>query len=294
MSASEQPDPRPQGAAQASPHAGVFHTGFGDKLRRGREALGLAVLDVSAKLKLSERQVEAMEKEDFAQLPDEVFCRGFVRNYARLVKLDPGELIIPVDIHAAAAETITAPSEGVIFASPGLRRWVLLPLLALAFFILLVALLYYWLRQGENTLVGESAVPAAVAPPLSRPIPQPAVPLPVAPLPQAAVPAPVAPADAPVPTPPAAQAAATPTTNPAGKAHTLRFAPSLDAWIQVVDGAGNRYSKLVRAGTVEVFAGEAPFKLVVGEAAQVQLTYDGHRIDLTPFIGQKVARLTLE
>jgi hypothetical protein len=34
--------------------------------------------------------------------------------------------------------------------------------------------------------------------------------------------------------------------------------------------------------------------LVVGEAARVRLSYDGHSIDLTPFIGQKVARLTLE
>jgi cytoskeleton protein RodZ len=41
-------------------------------------------------------------------------------------------------------------------------------------------------------------------------------------------------------------------------------------------------------------SGIAPFRLVVGEAAQVRLTYDGRPIDLTPFIGQKVARLTLE
>ena len=101
----------------------------------------------------------------------------------------------------------------------------------------------------------------------------------------AAKPAAVAPAPAPVPVPAAVATL---------KTHTLRFAPALDAWIQVVDGKGKRYSKLVRSGDVEAFAGEAPFKLVVGEAAQVQLSYDGHPIDLTPYIGQKVARLTLE
>ena len=57
---------------------------------------------------------------------------------------------------------------------------------------------------------------------------------------------------------------------------------------------GNRFSKLVRAGSAESFSGEPPFKLVVGEAARVRMSYDGHVIDLTPFIGQKVARLTLE
>jgi cytoskeleton protein RodZ len=316
MSATEQAVPGQQ--AEASACSSIFHPGLGDKLTRARVALGLGISDVAAKLKLSERQIEAMEAEDFAQLPGEVFSRGFVRNYARLLKLDPEQLIIPVDIHAAVAETITAPSEGVIFASPGLRRWVLLPLLVLGFFVLLVALIYYWLRQGEETLVNETPASAAVVsqplPPLypipvnplsppatltpdatapvdaapTAPVPMtPNMPSPVAPplvtplpaTPQAAIPAPVAP---------------TPVVAPAGKGRTLRFAPSLDAWIQVVDGEGKRYSKLVRAGSVELFSGLPPFKLVVGEAAQVQLTYDGHRIDLTPFIGQKVARLTLE
>jgi cytoskeleton protein RodZ len=74
----------------------------------------------------------------------------------------------------------------------------------------------------------------------------------------------------------------------------MRFEPTQDAWIQVVDGKGSRFSKLVRAGTAESFSGEPPFRLVVGEAALVKLTYNGHNIELTPYIGQKVARLTLE
>ncbi len=306
--------------------ASVFHPGFGEKLRNTRIALGLTPADVAAKLKLGARQIESLEAEDFAQLPGEVFTRGFVRNYARLLELDPEQLIVPVDIHAVVSETVTAPSEGVIFASPGLRRWVLLPMLALAIFVVLVAVLYYWLRQGEDTLVGDTPTagpaaavalgpapvlpqpPAAVAPahavapadvapvlpgsappPSAMPTVAPAlaatpVQPPAAPS-AAAKPAAVAPAPAPVPVPAAVATL---------KTHTLRFAPALDAWIQVVDGKGKRYSKLVRSGDVEAFAGEAPFKLVVGEAAQVQLSYDGHPIDLTPYIGQKVARLTLE
>jgi cytoskeleton protein RodZ len=77
-------------------------------------------------------------------------------------------------------------------------------------------------------------------------------------------------------------------------AHVLRFQADQDAWIQVVDGEGKRFSKLIRAGSADSMSGIAPFRLVVGEAAQVRLTYDGRPIDLTPFIGQKVARLTLE
>jgi len=304
----------------AASQPGAFHAGFGEKLKRAREALGLTPADVAAKLKLGTRQIEALEAEDLANLPGEVFTRGFIRNYARLVEIDPEQLIVPVDIHAAVAETITAPSEGVIFSSPGLRRWVLLPMLALGFFVLLVALLYYWLRQGENALVDQQAAPVpAVVVPAAPPLPMPAasnvlppdiapasvVPADAAPSMPASMPASMPPAATPVSSPPAAPSSAANSTPPlsqavpadtatTGKIHTLRFTPGLDAWIQVVDGQGKRYSKLVRAGSAETFAGEAPFKLVVGEAAQVQLSYDGHHIDLTPYIGQKVARLTLE
>lgn len=299
----------------------VFHPGFGEKLRLAREALGLTPADVAAKLKLGPRQIEALEAEDLEHLPNDVFTRGFVRNFARLVEVDPEQLIVPVDIHAAVAETITAPSEGVIFTSPGMRRWVLLPLLALAFFLLLVAALYYWLRQGENALISTPVaqapallLPAPVTgmPPATLPANQPPVPSPVTTETAASAAAPASVPGTPIPVPapvpvnqpvPAVQPVmplnqAAPTAPaapvPGGKIHTLRFVPGLDAWIQVVDGQGKRYSKLVSAGSIETFSGEAPFKLVVGEAAQVKLSYDGHHIDLTPFIGQKVARLTLE
>lgn len=74
----------------------------------------------------------------------------------------------------------------------------------------------------------------------------------------------------------------------------MRFEPTEDAWIQVVDAKGMRFSKLVRAGAVKVVSGTPPFRLVVGNAANVGLIYNGHVIDLKPYIGEKVARLTLE
>lgn len=341
----------------------AFKPGFGEKLRLARTAQGLSPADVAAKLKLGARQIESLEAEELGQLPGEVFTRGFVRNYARLVGVDPEQLIIPVDPHAVVAESVTAPSVGVLFSAPGLRRWVLLPLLAMGFFVLLVAVLYYWLRQGEDALVTAPVEPspaslASMAPPVPV-LPVPATPpaaseaVPLAPADTApsvsSAPAPIpahapaltpAPAAAPAPLPPSAVKPATPVTPspmapsgvpgkpvatpqipaiatppaqvlvaakptppapapsasaslPSGQ-HILRLAPALDSWVQIVDGQGKRYSKLVRAGSSESFVGVAPFKLVVGEAAQVQLTYDGHAIDLNPFIGQKVARLTLE
>ncbi|MDP2787585.1 MAG: DUF4115 domain-containing protein [Pseudomonadota bacterium] len=293
----------------------VFQADSGARLKAAREAKEMAVADVAAKLKLTSRQVEALEEEDLGHLPSEVFVRGFVRNYARLVGLEPDSLIAPMDVQTEVSDTITAPSAGLDVGSNGLRRWLVYPMLGMAVFLLLVTALYYWLSQGEDTLISappELAVVSSPAPAVS-PIPEA-----VAPAADGAVITPLALPDVSAQSAPDAAVSpdavsVTPAASVVGKPaapeaiapsnaeanvktgpRSMRFEPAQDAWIQVVDAKGNRFSKLVRAGTAETFAGEPPFRLVVGEAALVKLTYNGHSIDLTPFIGQKVARLTLE
>jgi cytoskeleton protein RodZ len=301
----------------------VFQAGFGARLKAAREAGNLSLADVAAKLKLTARQVEALEQEEFSHLPSEVFVRGFVRNYARLVGIEPDSLIAPIDVQAAVSETITAPNAGLNVGPSNFRLWLVYPAIGVTLFLILVAALYHWLRQGEDTLIEtppeavsqvestslpvDAPKPVEPASPVSEPqitlLPPPVVNPPVSSLAADSAPAPGNAA----PTPPAQP---TPAVKPAAPAidvkplnadanvkvglRTMRFEPAQDAWIQVVDGKGKAFSKLVRAGSAESFAGEPPFRLVVGEAALVKLTYNGHSIDLTPFIGQKVARLTLE
>jgi cytoskeleton protein RodZ len=60
----------------------------GEQLRVAREAAGLTVADVASKLKLSSRQVGAIEAEDWTALPERTFTRGFFRSYARLLGVD--------------------------------------------------------------------------------------------------------------------------------------------------------------------------------------------------------------
>jgi cytoskeleton protein RodZ len=291
----------------------VFQPEFGARLSAARQARNLSVADVAAKLKLTPRQIECLEREDLEHLPSEVFVRGFVRNYARLVGIDPESLIAPVDAQAEVSETITAPNAGLNVGSSSLRRWLMYPLIAMVLFVVVVAALYHWLRQGENTLIGmppetieqvEPLVSAGAPEEIINPPPTPIDVLPAAPLPAPAPTEPASPASEtrvePVPPPPTSPAVVAEPARMNADANvktglrSMRFEPAQDAWIQVIDAKGNRFSKLVRAGSAETFSGEPPFRLVVGEAALVKLTYNGHSIDLTPFIGQKVARLTLE
>jgi transcriptional regulator with XRE-family HTH domain len=62
------------------------------RLRAAREALGLTTADVAARTRITLRHVEALDRGNLASLPGRPYVLGFVRNYARVVGLDEGEL----------------------------------------------------------------------------------------------------------------------------------------------------------------------------------------------------------
>jgi cytoskeleton protein RodZ len=59
--------------------------GPGTILRRAREAKGLDIAAIASMLHLSEFKIKAIEADDFDSLPEPVFVRGYLRNYARIV-----------------------------------------------------------------------------------------------------------------------------------------------------------------------------------------------------------------
>lgn len=69
----------------------------GSTLRGERERQGLSVAEVAATLKLTPRQIEAIEAGRFEDLPGFAFAKGFVRNYARLLHLDPQALLASME-----------------------------------------------------------------------------------------------------------------------------------------------------------------------------------------------------
>ncbi len=78
------------------------------ELRTAREAQGLSVADVAAKLRMGARQIDAMERGDWASLPGLAFVRGAVRSYGRLLEQDVGPLL--ASIGGFAEPTAKAPA----------------------------------------------------------------------------------------------------------------------------------------------------------------------------------------
>ncbi|WP_090444581.1 RodZ domain-containing protein [Duganella sp. CF458] len=74
----------------------------GAALAAAREAMGLSVEQVADQLKLAPRQVAAIEQGDFDALPNRAVTRGFIRAYAKAVRLDPAPLVAMVEVEGAA------------------------------------------------------------------------------------------------------------------------------------------------------------------------------------------------
>lgn len=84
----------------------------GAQLAAAREALGLTVMQIADQLKLAPRQVVALEAGDLAALPNLAVVRGFVRAYAKAVKLDAAPLVAmiaaPVELSAVPRRQVSA------------------------------------------------------------------------------------------------------------------------------------------------------------------------------------------
>ena len=64
----------------------------GTELAAARERLGLSREDVSQRTKISVERLLAIEQEDLPNLPPLVYLKGFVREYATAVQLDPDQV----------------------------------------------------------------------------------------------------------------------------------------------------------------------------------------------------------
>lgn len=66
---------------------------FGEEMRRQREIRGISLKEIADSTKISKRYLEAIEKDSYGTLPAPVFTRGFVREYARYLGLNPDEAV---------------------------------------------------------------------------------------------------------------------------------------------------------------------------------------------------------
>jgi cytoskeleton protein RodZ len=268
--------------------------GPGRTLARLRVERRLSVSDVAQRLKYGQRQIEALEAEEFDRLPGATFVRGMVRGYAKLLETDPEPILGSLERRYVPGEiSLDLRAKRVPFPQGGKRRGTRAYLFLSLVILVLAGLLYEWRVGAFPWARFASSAPAPQK--QARPGPaSPATPAraeaesPVSPpvtVAEKAVPA-LAPAPGPQ-SQPKPQA-------PGGEVRVaLEFAG--ESWVEIKDGEGKMLmSQLNPSGSRRVVSGRGPLSLVIGNAANVRLTYKDKLLDLKPYIQIEVARLTLD
>lgn len=78
----------------------------GAVLSAARQGHGLTIEQVASHLNLAPRQVMALEADDFAALPGMVIARGFLRSYAKFLRLDPVAVLAMLGEQSQAASSV--------------------------------------------------------------------------------------------------------------------------------------------------------------------------------------------
>lgn len=286
----------------------------GGLLRAAREAAALTVDAVAQQLKLAPRQVKAIEDGDFTQLPGRTFVRGFVRNYARLLHLDPDAILgaLPEGTATPALEApplhATAPTIGEIpppeNGKPSWTRW-LIPATLIA--IIGATVVYEQLRTPAEPRRASAREASAAAEPRAKEAPPEVVGTPLPNPVTAPATAPASPPPSPAVAPEASAPAAGATTAAASGTEMRPPAPSAVptvpltfafrdfSWTEVKDRTGTSVLKQMnRGGTAQTVEAAPPLDLVIGNAVDVTLTWRGQRVDLAPHTRGNVARLRLQ
>ncbi|NUS60882.1 MAG: helix-turn-helix domain-containing protein [Lysobacter sp.] len=264
-------------AQDAYAHGG--EPGVGARLRKAREAAGLSIEDVSERLKMPTRVVQALEAEEWSRLGAPVFVRGQLRSYSRLLGLVTSTTIAASGIAPIEPTPIVARSY-----TPRTKRLVEQGTRRLVYIVLTAAIVVpVWLATKPH-LMGRNDV--ATVQSLDAPASNTAT---------VAVDAPGQ-NDAPVAQEPTVVASMTPTLSPrqAATADALVLRMTGDSWVQVTAPDGRTLEKgLLSAGQVRTFKSGEVGRITLGNASAVVVQRGDRALDTAPFRRANVARFTV-
>ena len=299
----------------------------GTRLRNAREQLGLSQQAVAERLCLKVSTVRDIEDDKAPADLASTFLRGYIRSYARLVRIPEEELLPMMAKQAPIRAAKVAPMQSFSLGKRRKKRdgWLMSFTWLVLFVVIGLSGAWWWqdhkaqqeeistmadqstaeLNAGDS---GSQSIPLDngadnTAPDVanSAPVDTSAAPTPAPAATAANNNAVVAPSQAQVDTAAGAAVPASPlptdqaNVTAAAAAQDLVLNFSADCWLEVSDATGKKlFSGLQRKGGNLNLSGQAPYKLKIGAPAAVQIQYLGKPVDLSRFIRtNQVARLTL-
>ena len=248
-----------------NPHHAL--AGCGQRLKQAREAAGMSIDDVAARLHMPARIVRSLEAEDWSRLGAPVFVRGQVRSYSRLMGLVTAPMLEALDIGPVEPSRLLSRTH-----TPKAQWWAeqlgrRLVYIVLTLFLVVPA----WVATRQHLSNAGDAAPLD---------------LPVDAIGQAT---PARPA-----TPRTVVASMAPVAAPPAAGNDIVIRTRGESWITVtgVDG-GNLEQGLVPADSERRYAAAQVARLTIGNASAVEVENQGRKVDLGSFVRANVARFTV-
>jgi cytoskeleton protein RodZ len=280
---------------------------LGSYLRRERELREMSLQDISAATKIQLKFLEALERDDYDQLPPAPFIVGFLRAYAQCLSVEPEEIIAAYHTRHSSSEGREKPA--LLATNYQVRRparfRVVGVSLGVAVVILSLGLALQLLRRETahkthaplDPVVSEHAVRQSSSvterPPLTSHVPlsPPAEPALLAPQPPAAVmqegknesrastSTPLLPPGAGS----ARLAAVEPSlAGPSTQLLTLQAVALEDTWLRVEIDGNKRHDLLLAAGKTVHWEAQERFLMTIGNARGTRLVLNGKELSLSP------------
>ena len=293
---------------------------FGQQLKQAREAAGLTVIEVADELKLTEQLINDLEASDLERLPAATFAVGYLRNYARLLKLPEDEMAAAFNQLVPRQESSLTPISGVPAQKNSHDSLVKLTSYGLLVLVIFLMLLWWqqtdfdWLKISapetggtveldipvvdDRTAQSDIDVGALDAAPEAEPLleetaveeqvqqtePEVAASEPeVVESVEPQAPATRETVDV-MPEPDTADEQL-PTTPPLAGDDELVISTDSESWVEIRDPNGAKLLvRLISVGRDYRVVGAAPFRVFLGNAPSVTLQVNGETVDISGFI----------
>ena len=289
---------------------------IGQVLKAARLAQAMSAQDIARQLRLSEKQIEAIENDDHSKFPNQIFLRGFIRNYAKLVREDTKKFsqLLGETFPSTSTQAITFSVDGTPFIPDHKKSKGNLIILLIVVLVSSLSVYEVYRSAGDDPKTNENIENGTVAETiiqLETEIEQ-------------------------VPEDNQSQLSSVIKSNGSdfnvlieeveidqqggdsldkeqkvetalevedkpvesgGGGGTLRFMFTGESWVEVKDAEGKKiFSQTSPGNTEETVNGSPPFSLTIGNAASVRLFYNDEPVDLILYTNTNggVARLSLD
>ena len=256
----------------------------GAVLRLNRENSSLSQEDVSIALNVTVSKVKSLEADEFEKMHSEPFTRGYLRSYAKLLKIDGESLIACYDQYVGVSSVAVTLSDDKhckdeVDNSTGLGKYLLIALLLFA------AAWFVWEGlKGSPVEVNTAVVVSNVDDQLEM-------------LGEfgsdETVIAVVSTDSAAVTEAAAVQVEIAPPN--VQTLDTLKFVFSDECWVEVTDSFDDvLFADVKQSGEILELQGVAPFNVILGNAGAVKLTINDEPVNSQPKSGRKTMKFTVE